>query len=253
MRPDKRTFIALTGEVRNYLSFLAESGTRGFDCSKKSLDIVRSWGGEASPARKQMHASSPKPQSISSAERLETLRKDIGDCHRCKLSNGRMNIVFGAGDPDANLVFIGDAPGYDEDMSGEPFKGEAGQLLTKIIENAMKLRRDQVYICNLVKCRPPGNRDLEPDEIKACYPFLRRQVAAIAPDYICTLGTPPAQTLLRTREPVSKLRGRFHKYMGSRVMPTFHPEHLLQYPGKKRDTWEDIKILMKALGIDSQA
>jgi len=252
MRPNKRTFIALTGEVRNYLRFLAESGSQGFDCSKKSLDIVKSWGREESPGRKQVASSSPKKQGASSAERLMALRSDIGDCRRCKLSNGRMNIVFGAGNPDARLMFIGDAPGYDEDMSGEPFEGEAGKLLTKIIENAMKLKRDQVYICNLVKCRPPGNRDLEPDETKACHPFLRRQIAAIAPDFICTLGIPPAQTLLRTQKPVSMLRGRFHKYMGIRVLPIFHPEHLLRYPEKKRDTWEDIKMLMRALGIETR-
>ncbi len=143
---------------------------------------------------------------------------------------------------------MGEGPGYDEDQTGEPFAGEAGQLLTKIIE-AMKLTREEVYICNIIKCRPPGNRDPEPDEIKACSPFLKRQLGAIKPDFVCTLGTFAAQSLLGTEKPISELRGQFYDYMGMKVMPTFHPEYLLRYPKKKREVWGDMQKIMKSLGI----
>jgi DNA polymerase len=141
---------------------------------------------------------------------------------------------------------VGEGPGYDEDQKGEPFIGAAGQLLTKIIE-AIKYTRDQVYICNIIKCRPPGNRNPLPNEIEACLPFLKRQLAAINPDVICALGTFAAQALLDTTLPISKLKGRFHEYDGIRVLPTYHPAYLLRNPGKKRDVWEDMQKLMKAL------
>jgi len=141
---------------------------------------------------------------------------------------------------------VGEGPGYDEDQKGEPFIGAAGKLLTKIIE-AIKYTRDQVYICNIIKCRPPGNRNPLPDEIDACLPFLKRQLAAIKPDVICALGAFAAQALLDTTLPISKLKGRFHDYNGIRVLPTYHPAYLLRNPGKKRDVWEDMQKLMKAL------
>jgi DNA polymerase len=141
---------------------------------------------------------------------------------------------------------VGEGPGYDEDQKGEPFIGAAGRLLTKIIE-AIKYTRDQVYICNIIKCRPPGNRNPLPDEIEACLPFLKRQLTAIKPDVICTLGTFATQALIETTMPISKLKGRFHDYNGIRVLPTYHPAYLLRNPGKKRDVWEDMKKLMKAL------
>lgn len=173
-------------------------------------------------------------------ETLEQIREDIGDCHRCKLAPGRRNIVFGSGNPHAELMFVGEAPGADEDEQGLPFVGRAGQLLTKIIE-AIEMRREDVYICNILKCRPPGNRNPEPDEIASCEPFLLRQIAAIRPKVICALGTFGAQTLLRTKEPISRLRGQFIEYQGTRLMATFHPAYLLRNPGEKRKVWEDVQ------------
>jgi uracil-DNA glycosylase len=213
------------------LRFLSQTGCSGFDCSKESLNIMGFWG----------HKQTRSPET------LEAIRMDLGECRRCQLSESRKNIVFGAGDPHARLVFVGEGPGYDEDQKGEPFIGAAGGLLTKIIE-AIKYTRDQVYICNIIKCRPPGNRNPLPNEIKACLPFLKRQLAAIKPDVICALGTFAAQALLDTTTPISKLKGRFHDYNGIRVLPTYHPAYLLRNPGKKRDVWEDMKKLMKALG-----
>lgn len=175
---------------------------------------------------------------------LAGVREVLGECTRCKLYKGRTQIVFGVGNPQAWLVFVGEAPGADEDEQGEPFVGRAGQLLTRIIE-AMKLTREQVYICNIIKCRPPANRNPEPDEIAACEPFLVAQLQAIRPKLICALGTFAAQTLLRTKEPISKLRGRFHDYHGIPVLPTFHPAYLLRNPNEKKTVWEDMKLLMR--------
>jgi uracil-DNA glycosylase family 4 len=183
-----------------------------------------------------------------SSETLKEIRTDLGDCRRCRLSKGRKNIVFGTGDPAARLMLVGEGPGYEEDQSGEPFVGAAGRLLTRIIE-AIHQSREQVYICNIIKCRPPGNRNPMPDEIEACFPFLKRQIASVKPDIICALGTFAAQTLLETRAPISKLRGCFHDYSGIKVLPTYHPAYLLRNPDKKRDVWEDMKKLMKALGM----
>ena len=152
--------------------------------------------------------------------------------------------MFGDGNPKAKLVFVGEGPGFEEDRKGQPFVGAAGQLLTKIIE-AIKLTRNQVYICNIIKCRPPGNRNPEPDEISACFPFLKRQIAGIKPDFIVALGAVAAQTLLGTTESISRLRGRFHEYKGIRVLPTYHPAYLLRNTDKKREVWEDMKMLMK--------
>ena len=162
---------------------------------------------------------------------------------RCKLSRGRTHIVFGRGARPPGSCSSARAPGQEEDLAGEPFVGAAGQLLTKIIE-AMRLRREDVYIANVVKCRPPGNRVPEEDEIGSCAPFLRRQIAAIRPLFICTLGACAAQTLLRSRAPISRLRGRFHEVDGLKVLPTFHPAYLLRNPEHKREVWEDMKLLM---------
>lgn len=218
-------------EIKNHLRFLAASGCRGFDCSKESLNTIESWGSK----------------QTSLPETLESIRKDLGDCRRCGLCDNRRNIVFGEGNHSAKLVFVGEGPGYEEDQRGRPFVGAAGQLLTKIIQ-AIKLTREQVYICNIIKCRPPENRNPLPDEIKACSPFLQRQIAALDPDFICALGTFAAQTLLKTKEPISRLRGNFHKYRGIRVLPTYHPAYLLRNPDKKRDVWEDMKMLMNEMG-----
>jgi uracil-DNA glycosylase family 4 len=173
-------------------------------------------------------------------ETLEQVRTDLGDCTRCKLAPTRRNIVFGSGNPRAELMFVGEAPGADEDAQGLPFVGRAGQLLTKIIE-AIDLKREEVYICNILKCRPPDNRNPEPDEIAACEPFLFRQIASVKPRVICALGTFGAQTLLRTREPISRLRGYFMDYRGAKLLATFHPAYLLRNPNEKRKVWEDMK------------
>jgi DNA polymerase len=181
-----------------------------------------------------------------SEESLESIRADLGDCRRCKLCSGRTNIVFGSGTSEAKLVFVGEGPGADEDAQGLPFVGAAGQLLTKIIE-AIQLTRDQVYICNIVKCRPPSNRIPEEDEIAACSPFVFRQIESIRPRVICCLGAVAAQTVLGTKTAVGKLRGRFHDYRGIQVMPTWHPAYLLRNPNAKRDVWDDVKKIRTLL------
>ncbi len=178
----------------------------------------------------------------SSKESLEEIRGDLGDCRRCKLAGGRTNIVFGFGNPKAELMFVGEAPGADEDEQGLPFVGRAGQLLTKIIE-AIEMSRQDVYICNILKCRPPGNRNPETDEIASCEPFLFRQIASVKPKVICALGTFSSQTLLRTTEPISKLRGRLLDYRGIKLMATFHPAYLLRNPNEKRKVWEDVQTI----------
>jgi uracil-DNA glycosylase len=180
------------------------------------------------------------------ATTLQDLRLDLGDCHRCPLGKTRTHIVFGEGNPQARLAFVGEAPGADEDAQGRPFVGRAGQLLTKIIE-AMGLTRRDVYICNILKCRPPGNRNPKPEEILTCEPFLVRQLQIIQPKVICALGTFAAHTLLKTEISISLLRGRFHTYQGIYLMPTYHPAYLLRNPGAKKQVWEDMQIIMKAL------
>jgi uracil-DNA glycosylase len=177
---------------------------------------------------------------------LESIRHEIGDCQRCKLAAKRTNIVFGSGNPNAELVFVGEAPGYDEDQQGLPFVGRAGQLLTKIIES-INLKREDVYICNVLKCRPPENRNPEPDEVATCNPFLKRQLATIRPKIVCCLGTFAAQTVLQTPASISKLRGRFIDMDGIRVIATFHPAYLLRSPDKKREVWEDMKQIRAEL------
>ena len=172
---------------------------------------------------------------------LQAIRADIGDCTRCKLHRlGRRQIVFGVGNPSADLMFVGEAPGADEDVQGIPFVGRAGQLLTKIIE-AIGLRREDVYIANVIKCRPPENRNPEPDEVETCEPFLFQQIDRIKPKVIVALGTFAAKALLKTQDPISRLRGRAFDYRGATLIPTFHPAFLLRSPERKRDVWEDMK------------
>jgi DNA polymerase len=180
-------------------------------------------------------------------EALAAVRDDIGDCTRCKLHTlGRQQIVFGVGNPAADLMFVGEAPGADEDVQGIPFVGRAGQLLTKIIE-AIDLKRDEVYIANVIKCRPPGNRNPEPDEIEQCEPFLFKQIDSIKPKVIVTLGKFAAQTLLRTEAPISRIRGQVFDYRGAKLIPTFHPAYLLRNPSSKREVWEDMKLVRSLL------
>ena len=225
---NQQAFDRTLAEIHNSLRFLADHGCRGFDCSGQSLAKLEKWG--------------QVPQCF--FETLADIAVDLGDCRRCRLAGERNCIVFGEGNPRAKLVFVGEGPGFEEDRQGKPFVGAAGQLLTRIIE-AINLSRSQVYICNIIKCRPPGNRNPRPDEIERCAPFLERQIASIQPDFICALGTFAAQTLLQTATPISRLRGRFHQYKGIKLLPTYHPAYLLRNPDKKRDVWEDMKMLMK--------
>jgi len=211
------------------------------DGLRKSLQIEELFGtdlmlGKDTPAR---HV----------RETLESIREELGDCRRCRLHEERTNIVFGEGSGQARLVFVGEGPGANEDKEGRPFVGRAGTMLTAIIENVLQLSREDVYIANIVKCRPPKNRNPLPDECAICMPFLLRQLVSISPEIIVTLGSVATHNLLDTKDPISRLRGRFHDFGSVRVMPTFHPAYLLRNPAEKRKVYEDILMVRDALGI----
>jgi DNA polymerase len=189
----------------------------------------------------------PKKATPSETLTLADVRKELGDCKRCKLHRGRKTIVFGEGNEKATLMLIGEGPGYDEDVQGRPFVGKAGQLLTKILQS-INLPREEVYIANIIKCRPPQNRNPEPDEIQSCHPFLMKQIEAIQPKIICALGTFSAQTLLKTETKITALRGKLFDLEGIKVIPTYHPAFLLRNPDKKREVWEDMKKIVELLG-----
>lgn len=220
----RRELREVVGEVRAYLEAQRELGVEQVDVQ---------W---------------PESPVASPPLTLREVREELGECTRCKLHPHRTQIVFGVGDPKARLVFVGEAPGADEDAQGEPFVGRAGQLLTKIIL-AMGMQREDVYICNIIKCRPPGNRTPESEEILACSPFLRKQLQAIQPQFICALGGPATQTLLRTKEPISRLRGKFYDFQGIPLLPTYHPAFLLRNPHEKKTVWEDMKLLLREMGL----
>jgi uracil-DNA glycosylase family 4 len=208
---------------------------------------VRSESAVATPGTSASVAAPGVDASGAAGQRpLDEIREDIGDCQRCKLAGGRKTIVFGQGHPQARLMFVGEAPGADEDEQGLAFVGRAGQLLTRIIE-AIGLRREDVFIANVLKCRPPGNRNPEPDEILSCQPFLERQIQAIRPRVIVGLGKFAGQWLLRTSEPISRIRGRLAERDGIQVMPTYHPAFLLRNPGAKKEVWADMKIVRSLL------
>lgn len=193
-------------------------------------------------------AGAPGPTSAPVIWTLQAIREDIGECTRCKLHTlGRRQVVFGVGNANAELMFVGEAPGADEDVQGIPFVGRAGQLLTKMIA-AMGFSRDDVYIANVVKCRPPENRNPEPDEIESCEPFLFRQIESIKPKVIVALGSFAAKTLLRTQDPISRLRGRIYEYHGAKLVPTFHPSFLLRSPNQKKYAWDDLKVALSIMG-----
>ena len=215
----------IAGQVRAYLAAQQELGVE---------HVEAHW-----PDSPQRPAAAARPT-------LQQVREELGECTRCKLHTGRTQIVFGVGNPQAKLVFVGEAPGADEDAQGEPFVGRAGQLLTKIIQ-AMGMQREDVYICNIIKCRPPNNRTPESDEILACQPFLLKQLRAIGPQFVCALGGPAAQTLLQTKEPISRLRGKFYDFHGIPLLPTFHPAYLLRNPHEKKTVWEDMKLLLQKM------
>ncbi|OQY15893.1 MAG: uracil-DNA glycosylase [Deltaproteobacteria bacterium] len=183
-----------------------------------------------------------------SCNSLEELENFINNCDRCRLSKERKNIVFGEGPPNARLVFVGEAPGMEEDLTGRPFVGQAGKLLTNIIK-AMGLTRDEVYICNIVKCHPPRNRDPERDEIEMCLPFLEAQLSLIQPEIICAIGRISAQSLVREDFKITRERGQWQSFRGIPLMPTYHPAYLLRYPQAKKAVWEDMQEIMKRLGL----
>jgi len=205
-------------------------------------------GGKAAPP---IPASAPSPAELAAAGSLDGLRGVIGDCRRCRLHGARTQVVFGVGNPRARVVFVGEGPGRDEDLQGEPFVGRAGQLLTDIVEKGMRLSRSDVYICNVVKCRPPQNRNPEPDEVATCSPFLFRQIELVGPEVLVTLGKFAAHALLSTDVPITRLRGQWQDFRGIPVMPTFHPAYLLRNPAEKKTVWQDIKLVMARLGLPS--
>jgi len=205
----------------------------------------------AAPAAAEDLFAAPKPESIvvDPTQALRIIREDLGDCTRCVLhKQGRKQIVFGVGDPNADLMFIGEAPGADEDQQGEPFVGRAGQLLNNMIK-AMGLRREDVYIANIIKCRPPGNRTPERDECETCSPFLMRQIAAIKPKAIVALGAVAAKTLLAVNAPMSEFRGHWYDFRGTKLAVTYHPAFLLRDPRQKKETWKDLQMVMRELGL----
>ena len=240
-------------QIAEHLRFYAELGVSGV-----SSDVR--WSKRPDAASNDHRTSDIGPRTSNSgggrdvgrdaASLLALVKADIGpDCTRCKLhTQGRKQVVFGVGNPDADLMFVGEAPGGDEDIQGIPFVGRAGQLLTKMIE-AINLRRDDVYIANVIKCRPPGNRNPEPDEIAQCEPFLFQQIEAIQPKVIVALGSFAAKTLLRSEESISRLRGRIYDFRGAKLIPTFHPSFLLRSPDRKRDAWEDLKRARALLNV----
>jgi len=240
-------------ELAAHLRLFAEMGVEGV--SRDPAWRRRSADAQAERSLVQDEAVH-EAEGIAPAETLERVREDLGDCTRCKLHRlGRRQIVYGVGNPQAALMFIGEAPGHDEDIQGIPFVGRAGQLLTKIIE-AIDLKREDVYIANVIKCRPPENRNPEPDEVASCEPFLFRQVQAIRPRVIVALGTFAAQALLRTNDPISRLRGKIFHYGDARLIPTFHPAYLLRSPERKREVWDDMKTvraLLRGDDVDGRA
>jgi len=209
---------------------------------KTYLEYLKGMGIVSLPASEIKVDEPDQPTMITLAD----VRKELGDCKRCKLHQTRRTIVFGEGNEKATLMLIGEGPGYDEDVQGRPFVGRAGQLLTKIIQS-INLPREEVYIANIIKCRPPQNRNPEPDEIQSCHPFLMKQISVIQPKIICALGTFSAQTLLKTDIKISALRGKFYDLEGIKVIPTYHPAFLLRNPERKREVWEDMKKIAEWL------
>ena len=251
--PDRRTLVAT---IRDYVEQLREEGMEGLPASASAAAPPAPAPAASSALEAGMTDAALMPTELfakypglENSTTLDELRRFIGDCQRCKLAPRRINLVFGVGNPSAQLMFVGEAPGADEDARGEPFVGRAGQLLTDIIERGMGIRRAEVYICNVIKCRPPDNRNPEPDEVAACEPFLFRQIELVRPRAIVGLGSFAVQAVLKVKTPISKLRGNWYDFRGIRFMPTFHPAYLLRNPGDKRLVWADIREVMKFLGM----
>ena len=254
-------FLVDRTHLAEHLRFYQELGVTGINTDRRWR--TRDEAAIASTEPEPMNPRAPEPPSARTPEpitfsrspedALRAIRDEIGDCTRCKLhQQGRTQVVFGVGSPTADLMFVGEAPGGDEDIQGIPFVGRAGQLLTKIIE-AIELSRDQVYIANVIKCRPPGNRNPDPDEVETCEPFLFQQIDSIKPKVIVALGTFAAKALLKTQDPISRLRGRVYDYRGAKLVPTFHPAFLLRSPERKRDVWEDMKKVRALLKDSGEA
>ncbi len=248
--PDRATIIAT---LTDYVAQLREEGLDGLPASERSPAQAAPESARP-PERVVPAAVAPSREMFSKypglekTESLEGLREFIGDCRRCKLWGLRKNLVFGVGNPNAELMFIGEGPGAEEDARGEPFVGRAGQLLTDIIERGMGMKRAEVYICNVIKCRPPDNRNPEPDEVASCEPFMMRQIELVKPRVIVGLGTFAVQAVLKVKTPISRLRGNWHDVRGVRMMPTFHPAYLLRNPSDKRLVWQDVQQVLKELG-----
>jgi len=250
---DAAEFAALTASLRRHLRQRQHAGIRTLpktELSEIKPVIVKEAEAESALGGTAADLFADNKAALQ-ADSLENLRAAIGDCKLCKLCSGRTHIVFGVGNPRAKLMFVGEGPGRDEDLQGEPFVGRAGQLLTDIITKGMKLRREDVYIANVVKCRPPANRNPEPDEVAACEPFLKRQIDLVRPQIIVGLGKFAVQTLLQSKVPITKVRGTWHSYHGIKLMPTFHPAYLLRNPADKKLVWEDIQKVMKELRGDN--
>lgn len=228
-------------QIRKELLSLVKS-VKGQVLNSKNLYVELDWK-KPLPAQKNN-----KAVTANSEEPLHDLGREVLGCQQCSLARTRKNVVFGDGNVSAKIVFVGEAPGADEDEQGLPFVGRAGQLLTNIIK-AMGLARKDVYICNILKCRPPGNRNPLPDEIRLCEPFLKQQLQLISPQIICALGSFAAKTLLKTETPITALRGRFQTYEGIKLMPTYHPAYLLRNPSAKKQVWEDIQLIMKEIEL----
>ncbi len=237
---------SMARSLRQLVSWDAEDNAPGYAFSEAAPTSEAAPANQAAPASEADTASPPTRQ-----ERpiLDELRAELGDCQRCKLCGERSQLVFGEGNPDADLMFAGEAPGFYEDRSGRPFVGKGGALLDKMI-GAMGLSREQVYICNVIKCRPPNNRDPEPEELIACQPFLHAQVRSVKPKVIVTLGRFASNCLTSSAEPMYKLRGRFHDYFGTKLLATYHPAYLLRNPADKGKAWADLQLVMAELGLE---
>jgi uracil-DNA glycosylase family 4 len=238
VREEREELRSLVAAFRAHLEARGRSGTLG-------VPLAPSPRAGQPPAFEEVAAAEPSGAAVG-AEGLRLVRETLGECTRCKLSSGRRHIVFGVGNPQAHLVFVGEAPGAEEDLQGEPFVGAAGQLLTRMI-GAMGYAREDVYICNVIKCRPPSNRNPEPDEVAACEPFLKQQLAALRPAVLVALGKFAAHALCGESTPITRLRGNLRSYQGIPVMPTYHPAFLLREPGRKREAWSDLQQVLALL------
>ncbi|HTM09434.1 MAG TPA: uracil-DNA glycosylase family protein [Verrucomicrobiae bacterium] len=238
---DREELKQMAAALRRHLTAKARAGIRVIpkDRPRESNPVA--------PALSESSLLITGDPAVYESKTLDELRAAIGDCRRCKLWSGRTHLVFGVGNPSARVMFVGEGPGRDEDLQGVPFVGRAGQLLTDIITKGMGLKREDVYIANVVKCRPPENRNPEPDEVESCEPFLKKQVDLVRPKIIVALGKFAVQCLLQSKQPITRLRGQWHEYQGIKLMPTFHPAYLLRNPGDKKLVWEDIKKVIEAL------